>query len=209
MSASQTRVLSTAEARREEVLEAALTVFAQRGLYGTPTLDIARAAGISQAYLFRLFPTKTELFVAIVERSCARVYETFAAAAAQARAAGVDVMCVMGTAYQGLIRDRELLLTQLQGHAAAGEPEVRDALRRGFARLLELVERETGAAPEEIQRFFAMGMLLNVIAAMEADQLPEHWARVLASKGEDGEDLARGAAAAATAGATTDKRGEG
>jgi AcrR family transcriptional regulator len=63
------RFLSTADERREEVLRAAMKVMGTRGLYGTPTMDIARAAGISQAYLFRLFPTKLGLFLAVVERS--------------------------------------------------------------------------------------------------------------------------------------------
>jgi AcrR family transcriptional regulator len=48
-SATAKRTLSTAEDRREAVLEAAMDVFAQRGYLGTPTLPIAKAAGISQA----------------------------------------------------------------------------------------------------------------------------------------------------------------
>ncbi|MDQ3723189.1 MAG: TetR/AcrR family transcriptional regulator, partial [Actinomycetota bacterium] len=71
------RTLSTAEERREEILQAAERVFAARGLHGTPTMEIAKAAGISQAYLFRLFPTKAELFMALVERCNARVLRTF------------------------------------------------------------------------------------------------------------------------------------
>ena len=55
------------------------------GLHGTPTMEIAKAAGISQAYLFRLFPTKAELFMALVERCNARVQRTFEDAAAAAR----------------------------------------------------------------------------------------------------------------------------
>jgi AcrR family transcriptional regulator len=178
------RTLSTAEERREEVLRAAMKVFGERGLYGTPTMDIARAAGISQAYLFRLFPTKTELFVAIVERSCRRIHDTFMEAAAQARREGQPVLQAMGEAYQALIQDPELLLTQLQGQAAAGEPAVRAALRRGVRMLVEMVERESGAPPEEIQQFFAFGMLCNVIAAMQVAELDEHWAQILIAHAE-------------------------
>jgi hypothetical protein len=76
-------------------------------------------------------------------------------------------------------------LTQLQGHAAASEPEVREALRRGFRMLFEMVERESGAEPLEIQSFFARGMLCNVIAAMQIDGLQEHWAEVLSSADVD------------------------
>lgn len=163
-----------------------MKVVGERGLYGTPTTEIASAAGISQAYLFRLFPTKTELFVAVVERSYQRVHDTFAAAAAEGRRDGRPALQAMGEAYADLLRDPELLLTQLQGHAAASEPAVRETLRRGFKELLDLAERESDATPLEIQQFFARGMLCNVIAAMEIDGLEEHWAEVLTSA--DAED---------------------
>jgi AcrR family transcriptional regulator len=173
------RTLSTAEERREEILAAAERVFAARGLHGTPTMEIAKAAGISQAYLFRLFPTKAELFLALVERCNERIRQTFVDAAAAARAAGEPVMTAMGQAYIGLLADRDLLLNQLNAHAACDDPAVRDQMRRGFAQLVELVERETGAGAEEVRTFFAHGMLLNVLAAMQAQDVDEHWAHVL------------------------------
>jgi len=151
------RTLSTAEERREDVLRAAMKVVGERGLYGTPTTEIARVAGISQAYLFRLFPTKTELFVAVVVRSYERVYDTMAAAIAESRRNGRPPMQAMGEAYNELLRDPEVLLT----------------------------ERETGAPAEEIQGFFAHGMLCNVMAAMDIEGLEEHWAQVLTSKKQE------------------------
>ena len=174
-----TRTLSTADERREEILEAAQGVFAVRGLHGTPTMEIAKAAGISQAYLFRLFPTKAELYIALVQRCNERVYRTFVDAAAEAKAAGQDVLPAMGSAYIGLLADRNLLLGQLHAHAACDDAAVRAEMRRGFARLVDLVERESGATPEEVRTFFAQGMLLNVLAAMRADESDAHWADVL------------------------------
>jgi AcrR family transcriptional regulator len=179
------RTLSTAEERREDVLRVAMQVVGERGLYGTPTMDVARAAGISQAYLFRLFPTKTELLLAVLERCFQRIHETFREAAARARETGQPVLKAIGEAYTELISDRDLLLVQLQGQAAAGEPEVREALRRGFQELFEMIERESQAPPEEIQGFFARGMLCNVIAAMQLDELQEHWAEVLTAADAD------------------------
>jgi AcrR family transcriptional regulator len=167
------------------VLRAAMKVVGPRGLYGTPTMDIAAAAGISQAYLFRLFPTKTELFVAVLGRSFERILEAFDEAIANARADGRPVRDAMAEAYTSLLRDPEVLLTQLQGQAAASEPAVRDELRRGFRRLFEMVEREWPASPGEIQAFFAHGMLCNVIAAMQIEDLRERWAEVLTGADED------------------------
>ena len=178
--ATTTRTLSTAEEQRENVLRTAVSVIAERGLYGTPTTEVARAAGISQAYLFRLFPTKTELFVAVLERSNELVHDALLQAAREARRTGGDVRMAMAEAYTDLLRDRGVLLMQLQGQAAASEPAVRESLRGCFARLVAMVEREWEATPEEIQAFFARGMLCNVIAAMEIDELDEPWAKVLA-----------------------------
>lgn len=178
-SAASTRTLSTADERRETILAAAERVFAARGLHGTPTLEIAKAAGISQAYLFRLFPTKAELFLALNERCNTRVRETFAQAAQAARADGEDILRAMGQAYIGLLADRNLLLNQLHSFAACDDPTLREQMRASFASLVELVERESGADPDQVRVFFAHGMLLNVLAAMGADEVDAHWSKVL------------------------------
>ncbi|HEY3019290.1 MAG TPA: TetR/AcrR family transcriptional regulator [Solirubrobacteraceae bacterium] len=174
------RTLSTAEARRETLVESAVHVFAERGFHGTPTAEVAKAAGISQAYLFRLFPTKTELYVAAVARCFERTLGAFKAAAADAKASGREVLPALGEAYAGLLADRDALLGQLQAHAAAvNDPAVRDAVRRGFARLYEFVAQASLASDEEVQEWFARGMLLNVLVAMDAPSIDEPWARAL------------------------------
>jgi AcrR family transcriptional regulator len=175
-----TRRLSTADARRESVLEAAMKVFAARGIHGTPTAEVARAAGISQAYLFRLFPTKADLAIALVERCNERIFTAFAGAATRAKAEGDDILDALGHAYVQLLRDRDLLLLQLHAHAASPDvPEIRDAMRAGFKRLVEFVQQESGAEPEVIRDFFAHGMLLNVLVAMDAPAVGEDWVRTL------------------------------
>jgi AcrR family transcriptional regulator len=127
------RTPSTAEVRRETILAAAERVCAARGLHGTPTIEIAKAAGISQAYLFRLFPTKSELFIALAQRCNERIHATFVLAAADAKAAGEDVLAAMGRACVGLLADRDLLLVQLHARAASDDPAIREQMRRGFA----------------------------------------------------------------------------
>jgi AcrR family transcriptional regulator len=183
--ATPTRTLSTADERRAAVLAAAQRVFGARGLHGTPTTEIAQAAGISHAYLFRLFPTKTDLVVAAVRASNDRIVETFAIAAGEARAEGRDPMEAMGEAYAGLLEDRELLLMQLHSFAASPSmPEVREAARDCFARLVELIERTTDASPEEIQAFFAVGMLMNVMTAIDPGGSEAHWAQTLSKRSD-------------------------
>src|SRR3954465_10743597 len=105
--ATQTkRTLSTAEERREAVLEAGMQVFAERGFLGTPTTEVAKAAGISQAYLFRLFPTKSDLVVAVIERSNERLLATMQSGLATSKATGADPFESMGEAYGELLEDR-------------------------------------------------------------------------------------------------------
>lgn len=174
------RTLSTAEERREAVLEAGMSVFAEKGFLGTPTTEVAKAAGISQAYLFRLFPTKTDLVLAVIGRSNQRIEETFVKAAAQARATGADVKEAMGEAYSELLQDRTMLMTQIhQFAAAAAMPEVAEMSRQHFADLYALAGRETGLDPEGLYQFFATGMLINVMAAIGAQDEHGEWAQTL------------------------------
>src|SRR4051794_20367217 len=150
MATATKRKLSTAEERREAAILAASRVFAERGYHGTPTMEIAREAGISQAYLFRLFPTKAELFGAVVERCMQRLHDALARAADEARAKGAPVAPAMGAAYGRLLQDREQLLNELHAHAAApSEPAVREVLRRGWADIYSLVAKESEASPQE------------------------------------------------------------
>ena len=160
--------------RRELVLEAAVTEFAARGLAGTSTEDVARRAGISQPYLFRLFPTKKALFLALVERCFRRVEETFAAAAGDLT--GDEALAAMADSYTRLLDDRTLLLLQMQIYAACSDPEIRDATRAEYKKLWEMVERITGLPFQTVVDFFAVGMLMNVAAAMDLPSVDERWA---------------------------------
>ena len=178
-SASAPTQRRTAVERREEVLEAALSEFAAHGLHGTSTEVIAKRAGISQPYLFRLFGTKKELFMACAGRCMERTRETFREAA---ETEGADpVLTRMGKAYLTLLEDRELLLGQLQLQAACGDEEIRAVAREGWGELYREVERLSGADEDAVRLFFATGMLLNVAAAMDLPELADRagWARRL------------------------------
>ena len=74
----------SADERREEILAVAIEHFAAGGFHGTSTEAIAKEAGISQPYLFRLFRTKRELFLACNDRACEKVLDAFRRAAAAA-----------------------------------------------------------------------------------------------------------------------------
>jgi AcrR family transcriptional regulator len=167
----------TADDRRDQVLDAALAEFALGGLAGTSTEAIAARAGISQPYLFKMFGTKRDLFLGAAQRCFENVAEIFDGAAHGL--AGDDALMAMGEAYKGLITDRENLLGQLQMYAACGDPEVRDFARAGYRALYQRVEAISGAGPERLVVFFAVGMLCNLSAALQLDEVDEPWARAL------------------------------
>lgn len=162
-----TRTRQTAAERREAVLEAANAEFALRGLHGASTDAIARRAGISQPYLFRLFGSKKELFIAVLEACFARTLEDFRAAASGK--SGHEALAAIGEAYgRAIEEDRTMLQGQLQSYAASVEDtDVREATARGYGRLVDYVETVSGADRQTVAMFFAKGMLMNVLAAMD------------------------------------------
>jgi AcrR family transcriptional regulator len=164
--------------RRDQVIAAALVEFAEGGLAGTSTDAIAVRAGISQPYLFKMFGTKRDLFIAASKRCFDNVSQTFTEAADGL--AGEAALEAMGAAYTSLIADRANLMCQLQMYAACNDPEVRNCARDGFRKLYHLVERASGAPAEVLAPFFAMGMLCNLSAALSLTEIDEPWAQALA-----------------------------
>src|SRR4051812_5175692 len=162
--------------RRRDIVAIAISHFAQHGYNGTSTDQVAREAGISQPYLFRLFGTKRELFLACNAAMHERIAESFAEAA---RAVPQEErMQAMGHAYSDLLADRNSLLFQMQSYAASADPEIQTRVRDNYAALVRQVAEATGAGPAELWSFFANGMLLNVIAALNLEVLApgEEWA---------------------------------
>src|SRR5436305_11884803 len=170
-----TALRKTAEERREAVLDAALEEFAANGLSGASTEAIAAKAGISQPYVFRLFGTKKDLFTAVITRCFRETLELFQRAAEGKR--GPEALEAMGQAYMNeLLPDRTRLRGQMQAYAACDDPEIRDVVRNGYGDLVAYAERVSGAPAEEITRFFAIGMLLNVVSSMGVHDGSEPWA---------------------------------
>lgn len=169
----------SADERREAVLDAAMIEFGLGGYVGTSTESIARRVGVSQPYLFRLFPSKKAIFLAAVERCFDRIQSLFETAADGLT--GDEAMSAMGTAYNGLLDDRQILQMQLQMWATAcNDAEVRDATRRRMGRLLATVERLGGLDEQRLTQFMAYGMLLNVMGAMDIERVKDQLGAILA-----------------------------
>jgi AcrR family transcriptional regulator len=159
--------------RRDALIEAAVHHFAHGGLQGTKVSAIAADVGVAQPYVFSLFPTKRDLFLAAVGRCFEKVAELFEEAAAAfdrngPQEAEEDKLKAIGHAYMGAMADHpDRLLLQLQAYAACGDDEgIQTAVRQNYAGLVELARRLTGEDDERLDQFFQMGMWCNVAAAL-------------------------------------------
>ncbi|MER6689450.1 TetR/AcrR family transcriptional regulator [Streptomyces minutiscleroticus] len=164
-------VRMSAEERRESVVRAAMHEFARGGYDGTSTEAIARRVGVSQPYLFRLFPGKRALFLAVVERCLQDTRRTFDEAAGGLE--GEEALEAMGGAYAKVIAEHpEYLLMQLQMFVAvaaaeeSGDHEFGEAVRAGWMCLWDEVHLALGADEEGTAAFMAQGMLINSLVAM-------------------------------------------
>ena len=165
-----------ASERRDALIEAAVHEFAQGGLHGTPVDRIARRVGVAQPYVFSLFGSKRELFLAAVKRGFDLVAACFDQVAATFDPAtappDTDLLEAMGNAYAELLEtERDYLMLQLQSYAACEDEVIRERVRAWYAGLVAHVQEISGADPERIDDFFRHGMWLNVAAAMGVEDL--------------------------------------
>ena len=172
----QTKQRVPAAERRDALIDAAMQEFAHSGLHGTPVDRIARRVGVAQPYVFSLFPTKRDLFIAAVERCFDRTMQMFSEAAEaydpDTAEPGSDILSALGERYiEQLQTDRSLLMLQLHAYAACDDEVIRDRVRAAYARLLVRIREISGATSEQIDEFIRVGMWLNVAAAMGVEDL--------------------------------------
>ena len=160
--------------RRDALIEAAVHHFAHGGLQGTKVSAIAADVGVAQPYVFSLFPTKRDLFLAAVGRCFDKIEVLFDEAAERFDREGPqepdeDRLMATGKSYVGSIAENpDLLLLQLQAYAACGDDkEIQAVVRHQYARLVEHI-RELGGIDddERLDAFFQKGMWCNVAAAL-------------------------------------------
>lgn len=171
--------LSTADERRKQLLAAALQVFAVHGYYGSSTATIAKEAGISHSYVFKLFPTKEAIFVAVVDLCFNRIVERFQEAAVGVTGTPAERLKKIGLSYADILRDRNLMLIQLHAFSASSVPAIREAVKNGLQRIVEYIQDETGVTDEEIQQFIGQGFVATINVALGIEHLQEAWAQAL------------------------------
>ena len=133
-----------------------MTVFAERGLHGASTEEIARLAGISQPYVFRLFGTKKELYLAVVARCFRKTLGLMQQAAEGKR--GREALDAIGLAYGELLKtDRIYLRAQMQAYAACDDPEICGIVRRATATSSPTSSVSRRETPERVAELLRQG----------------------------------------------------
>jgi AcrR family transcriptional regulator len=143
--------------------------FAQQGYQAASTAAIARRAGISQPYIYALFPSKQDVFIAVHDEVTGRIRRAFTEAASRG-STPAEKLDRMGEVYPELIADRDALRAQLHTYAT-GDPIIQAHAARAYRDLYNEVIRLSGATPAEVSLFFACGMLANVTIALGLDDI--------------------------------------
>src|SRR5690242_5158151 len=172
--------------RREQILGAASLVFGERGYFGATTDQIAKAAGISQPYVVRMFGSKENLFVEVLQRALDKLMVSFQSTIdgwkADGSPAGEDgavgehheIGRRLGLAYVNLIEDRGILLSLMQAFGMGQDPTIGAKARDGFLAIYRLLRDEADFTPEQVRSFLAEGMLLNTLLGL---RLPDEYGR--------------------------------
>ncbi len=152
-------------ARPQEILEAALGVFAQKGFAGTRMDDIAREAGVTKGTIYLYFESKEAVFKSLVRESIGTKLGEVVDAMAQYQGASRDLlkMALTGIAQFVLTSDR-VVLPKIAIAEAGNFPEIVRFYRT------EIIDRGLGLLSQVLARGMARG---------EFRQLPlDHTARL-------------------------------
>lgn len=164
------------EDRRELVLEAAMGIFGDYGYVGATTDQVAKAAGVSQPYVVRMFGTKEKLFLEVLHRALAAMLDAFRSALHGDPE--VDVERRMGLSYFELLKKHGLLLSLMHSFVLGSDPVIGAAARHGFLEIYSFLRDEVGFTPLEAHGFLANGMLANTMISTRMGDLADDDPRV-------------------------------
>jgi AcrR family transcriptional regulator len=166
--APETATRMRSEDRRASILEAATAVFGERGYVGATTDAVAKAAGVSQPYVVRMFGTKETLFLEVLQRALDRLLTTFRETIARPRRDDEpeELKTRIALSYADLLEDRGLLLSLMQGFMLGADPVIGPAARAGFLQVYTVLRDEAGFTPAFANEFLSGGMMLNTLVAI-------------------------------------------
>jgi AcrR family transcriptional regulator len=151
--------------RRELILTAATFVFGDLGYSGATTDRIAKAAGVSQPYVVRIFGTKEKLFLEVLQHALDTLLGRFREVIAEC----TDRAALPGElrrAYVDLLTDRGMLLCLMHAFVLGGDPEIGRVARAGFLEVYRVLRDDAGFDPGQAGEFLSGCMLINTLAGL-------------------------------------------
>ena len=132
------RRLRRKEARPSEILKAALTLFAERGFAATKLEDVAAAAGIGKGTIYLYFPTKEELFRAVVRQELLPNLAQSEALVAAHQGSSADLLRLLAERFIGLLDSEltaipKLVVTEAGNFPALARFYADEVAKRGIA----------------------------------------------------------------------------
>ena len=140
-----------ADRRREQLLDVALTLFAERGLNATTMDDIAEAAGVTKPLLYQHFDSKRALYLELVDSVARTMLEAIGKAVAAAPGPRQQVEGGFA-AYFNLVVTRSDAFNLLFGSNVPNDPELSRAVRQVEESIAEVVGALIDAGLDEDHR---------------------------------------------------------
>ncbi|MBM7568578.1 TetR/AcrR family transcriptional regulator [Paenibacillus sacheonensis] len=158
--------------RKEQILDAAAALFAEKGYYKTTTAEVARSVGVTQPYVFHFFTSKESLYLAVLERAHLRILDAFTTVNAPPE----QLAERMGKAFvELLLSHRDEILLVMMSYTTP-EPAVRARTRQEFDIIYERVKLrfEQAGLPDAADKasvFIGHGLLIAMSETLDLPHL--------------------------------------
>ena len=172
-----------AEVRRDQLVQAALRVFARAGYRSTGTLDIAREAGVGEPTIYRYFADKKELYLEVLRRSSDLILAGWSQVAAEESNPVRALMAIGNWYYRSVTQEPDPLWVRARAHAESQDEDIRAVVREGYAQCFHFVRnlllsaREQGLIDPEADidavawLFMGVGQTIDMATLLE---MPDH-----------------------------------
>ncbi|WP_258171272.1 TetR/AcrR family transcriptional regulator [Paenibacillus sp. R14(2021)] len=160
------------EDRKEQIMDKALGIFAERGYYKATTALVAKAAGVTQPYVFHFFLNKKALYIALLDRAMHRIYDLLE----DVEAPVSQLENTLGSAFRsGMSMYRDEILLVMQSYSIS-EPVIREHARALFQSIHDFIsvkfqKANVPNAKQATSRFMAAGYLITVSEMLDVQSL--------------------------------------
>ncbi|MPZ69494.1 MAG: TetR family transcriptional regulator [Actinobacteria bacterium] len=160
--------------RREDILQASLNLFAEKGFHGTSMRDIAKAADITEGLIYHYFASKRDLFTAIIEEySFLPLLRTLPDLAGQLDLRGL--LLVLARGFFDVLRQNtqltRLLLQEVQVFPEEKEAFFADAVGESISELAQILEgRMSERVRTQVDPQVASRLFFNALLAFFVEQ---------------------------------------